>query len=416
MRRLMRGINDLATVNPDLAAEWHPTKNNDLTPENIARGANAKVWWQCSLGHEWSARVYTRSRGSGCPYCKGRKVWAGFNDLATLNPILAAEWHPEENMELTPSDVSCRSIKTVWWKCRCGEEWPKKIQSRSDGSRCKVCSSLATNYFGSLAIESPELAKEWNLDKNGDLTPSDVSCVSKKLAWWTCNKGHEWRMSVGRRYYGVGCPVCKKIAREEKARTNTIAFRYPELIKEWHPFKNGSLQPRDVACGSAQKIWWICSLGHEWEATATMRCSRNHGCPFCAGRYAWPGFNDLASQSPYLASQWHPTKNGTLTPDEVTAKSDKKVWWLYRYDDPQTGKHYDFEWEASVLCRFRTPSVPYLREGNRGIEGMEKRNKKQKEIPKELNDEDFWKSVIVEQEEISIIDFSNDEFVADVLF
>lgn len=30
MAKLIPGVNDLATVNPELAKEWHPTKNGNL--------------------------------------------------------------------------------------------------------------------------------------------------------------------------------------------------------------------------------------------------------------------------------------------------------------------------------------------------------------------------------------------------
>ena len=79
------------------------------------------------------------------------------------------------------------------------------------------------------------------------------------------------------------------------------------------------------------------------------RVMKEFGIPnvlFIISQKVWTGFNDLESNNSELASQWHPTKNGDLTPQTIAAFSNKKVWWLYSYVDPKTGKHFDFEWEA----------------------------------------------------------------------
>ena len=119
------GFNDLVTTNPDLAKEWHPTKNKDLRPTDVTANSNQKVWWLLSyddpitrkhFNFEWQATVHSRSNGYGCPYLSGRYVWLGFNDLATTNPELAKEWHPTKNGDLKPTDIVARSRKKVWWQ------------------------------------------------------------------------------------------------------------------------------------------------------------------------------------------------------------------------------------------------------------------------------------------------------------
>ena len=59
--------------NPTLMAEWNWEKNNELDPKTLTCGSHAKVWWKCEKGHEWQARIADRNKGSGCPYCSGRK-------------------------------------------------------------------------------------------------------------------------------------------------------------------------------------------------------------------------------------------------------------------------------------------------------------------------------------------------------
>ena len=198
----MNKNNSLATLRPDLAEEWNWEKNGELTPSDVTCGSNKKVWWMCKYGHEWMASINNRNRGTGCPYDAGKKVHKN-NSLATLRPDLAEEWNYKKNRDLTPSDVTCGSDKKVWWKCRNGHEWEATVDKRNRGRKCPFCSKAK-----SLATVKPELAIEWNHEKNGDLTPNDVTCGSKKKVWWKCKEGHEWEASIDNRNRGTRCPKC----------------------------------------------------------------------------------------------------------------------------------------------------------------------------------------------------------------
>ena len=103
---------------------------------------------------------------------------------------------------------------------------------------------------------------------------------------------------------------------------------YRELVKEWHPTKNGDLTPKDVTHGSSKKIWWLCSKGHSHYSTVSNRTSKNAtGCPECSGNKVGKD-NNLLALFPKIAKEWHSTKNGNLTPKQVTSKTNRKVWWL----------------------------------------------------------------------------------------
>jgi hypothetical protein len=122
--------------NPELAKEWHPTKNGSLTPADLTPGSNKRVWWICTKGHEWKATISISNRGRGCPYCAGRAV-CDDNCLQSFNLSGAVEWHPAKNGRLTPRDVTSGSSKRVWWRCRKGHDWEAYIHSRSKGyGRC----------------------------------------------------------------------------------------------------------------------------------------------------------------------------------------------------------------------------------------------------------------------------------------
>ena len=77
-----------------LLTQWHPVKNGPLTPRQVSYGSRQKIWWLCPKGHEWQAAVYTRTKGSGCPYCTGKRAWPGDYDLASRWPDLLKQWHP----------------------------------------------------------------------------------------------------------------------------------------------------------------------------------------------------------------------------------------------------------------------------------------------------------------------------------
>ena len=123
-----------------------------------------------------------------------------------------------------------------------------------------------------------------------------------------------------------------------------------------------------VALNSHLKVWWFLPyddpktgkhFDFEWQATVDKR-RNGSGCPYISNNKVWKGFNDLETTNPELAKEWHPTKNGDLKPSMVTAGSELKVWWLLPYDDPKTGKHFDFEWQAIIYSR-KNSSCPYLK-------------------------------------------------------
>jgi hypothetical protein len=142
------------------------------------------VWWKCSKGHEWEAVIAHRNNGSGCPYCAGKKVLKGYNDLKTINPDLAKEWNWEKNGDLKPENVTANSGKKVWWKCSKGHEWQVAIASRNYGNGCPICKSERATSFPEYAIEF--YLKKYGLDvihtyreKGYEL---DIYIPSKKIA------------------------------------------------------------------------------------------------------------------------------------------------------------------------------------------------------------------------------------------
>jgi hypothetical protein len=348
MGKLVRGVTDLATVRPDLATEWHPTKNGDASPQGYTSGSGKEAWWLCSEGHEWQAQISHRNGGRGCPYCSGYRVIRGETDLATTNPDLAAEWNPMQNGDLTPRDVMSGSHKKAWWLCAAGHEWQAAIFSRAKGFGCPVCAGQRVDKgMNDLETKNPDLARQWHPAKNGDVSPRDVMSGSHKKAWWLCAAGHEWEAIIKNRDTGAGCPICS--GNKLLAGFNDLATLNPDLASEWHPTKNGNVTASDVSSSSHKKAWWLCTAGHEWAVTVNNRDSGN-GCPVCAGKQVLAGFNDLATQNPGLAAEWHTERNADISPRDVTAGSGKKAWWICAQGH---------EWEGAIHGRHTGGGCPY---------------------------------------------------------
>ena len=148
-KKLLKGFNDLETKRPDIAEEWHPTKNT-FSPQDVLVCKYIKVWWLGKCGHEWEAYINQRTNiksPTGCPYCAGKKVLEGFNDLKTLRPEIAEEWDYEKN-ELQPTEVTVGSAKLIWWKCKNGHSWQQQIAFRTSkkvNPICPVCKKQMKN-------------------------------------------------------------------------------------------------------------------------------------------------------------------------------------------------------------------------------------------------------------------------------
>ena len=172
----------------------------------------------------------------------------------------------------------------------------------------------------------PELVKEWHPKKNGDLTPKDITHGSTKKVWWLCNKGHSYETAPMERTRKrpTGCPYC---AGKKVHDGNSLELLFPQIAKEWHPIKNGSIKSKDMTFGSDKKAWWLCSNNHSYISTISNRTRMKSGCPYCAGKKASKERN-LQILHPNISKEWHPTKNGNLTPKDVPPASHKKVWWL----------------------------------------------------------------------------------------
>lgn len=203
-----------------LLEQWHPTKNGGLSPSDVTAGCSKKVFWLLSYDDpntgkhhkfEWDARIVDRVNGAGCPYLTGQAVWPGFNDLASLYPAIAKEWHPTRNGDLKPTDVTAGCEGKFWWYLPYDDpitgkhfdfKWPASIGGRVKGDGCPFLSNKAVwQGFNDLATTHPELAKQWHPTMNGNLTSSDVTAGSHKEVYWINSEGEAWKEKIYKRTY-----------------------------------------------------------------------------------------------------------------------------------------------------------------------------------------------------------------------
>ena len=266
---------------PHLTEEWDYEKNVDIDINSVFSNSHQKVWWKCKkVGHSFDSVVSNRTRkGYQCPYCSNQRLCKD-NCLATLYPELSKEWHPTKNGNLTPKDVIAGSPRKVWWKCKKGHKYDCRISHRTEkGVGCPYCSNQKVCKDNCLATTHPELLKEWDYTKNGDLDPNTIVAGFHKKVNWICVRGHKWQATpINRSRLKHKCPYCSN---QKVCKDNCLATTHPELLKDWDYTKNGDLTPEDVVAGSSIIVWWKCKKGHSWETSPSSRART--GCPVCGG-------------------------------------------------------------------------------------------------------------------------------------
>lgn len=376
--------------NPQLMAEWNWEKNVDADPTKITIGSHKKVWWKCSEGHEWEASLNHRtSKGRGCPYCCHNPcVLSGVNDLQTIYPDLAKEWHPTKNGTLQPHQVTAKSSKKIWWKCSKGHEWKTAVNHRANGSGCPYCRNALQTSFPEQAIYYyvkiayadaingyTDIFKNHGMELDIYIPSLNIGIEYDGSAFHKTKVQQQREMKKYRICQDNGIllirirentvdnvdNICDKaillignltesierlklflpnindvdVARDEmhirsnyhsKLKEKSLLHLYPKLCEEWNYDNNKELMPDMFAARSNAKVWWKCSKGHEWSASIDDRVSGN-GCPYCGNRKILLGYNDFASKRPDLIKEWDYSKN-SFSPDSVLPGSGKKAWWV----------------------------------------------------------------------------------------
>lgn len=222
-----------------------------------------------------------------------------------------------------------------------------------------------------LSEEFPELAAQWDYERNGDLTPNKVTVGSNLIVWWKCDicgKSYQRKISnrtapAKRKTESKKCPIC--LGRVIIPGYNSLKARYPEIVeKEWD-YNRNNIDPDTIAPHTNKKVWWICPNGHSYNSLVNNKVLHNGGdCPYCSSQRL-SREKSLGFVNPELSKEWHPTKNGHVTPFDIFASHNKKAWWLC--------SNCGHEWMAKVSNR------------NVGKRGCPKcANSRQSSVPEQL--------------------------------
>ena len=229
--------NSLSTLYPEIAAQWHPTRNGDVHPSAILPTSSYKAWWKCDKGenHVWQRVVAHRTKPRSvfedkCPFCM--KVDRHSQSLAVCRPDLAKEWDYSRNGGLTPEMVSKSSAKKVWWMCEKGHHYQCAVYNRGSthNTGCPICSchqvnaeTCIANYRHLLDFLDPVNNKGSSPHSLSflDVDVNHLSVMSHKQLQWRCpeseydltKKHHVWRCSVyDMEYtYKEECPFCSQV-------------------------------------------------------------------------------------------------------------------------------------------------------------------------------------------------------------
>ena len=392
-RYAIQGENDLMSVDSPLLKEWNYDRNGRLTPSDFKEHSARKIWWKCKKGHEWCSSISDRSRGDGCPYCSGKRVLVGFNDLAHINPYIAKEWNYEKNGNKIPQKYTCKSGIKVWWKCEKGPKcnsgirtsfpeqaiyfyvkkiYPDAVNRCTDvlpnGMEIDIfipSINVGIEYDGSVWHESDK-ALEKEVKKYIECKRNDIFLIRVKEKGGNArenscdvmlriddsfnNEAYSSLFMQLSKYIKIPNEIDVKNDRvhiqenyKTEIKNNSFGSKYADLVVEWDSEKNGMLTPYMFSSNSGERIWWKCCKNHSWQTTISTR-AKGSGCPYCSGRYAIKGENDLQTLRPEIASEWNYNKNGKLLPCEFKSQSNKKVWWKCKEGH---------EWEAIIANRTR---------------------------------------------------------------
>ena len=411
---------NLATEFPNISAEWDYELNTGITPEDVTKGTRDVYYWKCPNGHpSYPARVANRAiNGTGCPVCSGRKLLAGINDLATVNPRLASQWDYEKNYPKTPQEVFPRSGKKYWWICPlCGESYQAIVSNRAAGKAHDKCSKKGSSFpeqaiyyyvkkifsdavsrdtsFGyeldvyipsiNVAVEYDGVKYHEGQEKLERDNKKDALCENADVKLFrfrdpvlpdtnsairiTCPDKRE---SVGegiRELLAQLSPESKIAVDPQKEyyeildntllvqKEKSIVVTHPKIAEEWHPTMNLPLTREKVTSGMSVDVWWVCPACEKPYLAKMYSRKAGRGCPDCGRKSSAKNRsltaakkNNFLLQYRELAKEIFIEDNPGLDISNLAAGSGGEIIWRCR----QCGKPFP----ASIKHRAEGTGCP----------------------------------------------------------
>lgn len=299
-------------------------------PASPSVGRKRQVLTICSAGHQFEtdrARPFAppASREPKCPVCQNNVIHAGYNDLASSHPDVAAEFDETRNGGLTAQQVLASAKEPYFWRCPKGHSYPATPSNRTAAkSKCPVClNRLIVTGINDITTTHPQLLAEWHPSWLRRVPPTTHGAGSQESIIWVCANAHEYAMSIADRVKSKGCHQCR--TGRKRPGTEGLDESHPAIAAEWHPTLNGKVKPSDRSRGSADEAYWLCPAGHTYRQRIERRTA-GYKCSTCSRRNLVPGVNDLASTQPTLVSEFHPYLNHPKVPSKLFAGT-QLLWW-----------------------------------------------------------------------------------------
>ena len=268
---------NITLLSEELQGQWHEELNRYLGNIVIKPYSQHKVWWSCDqcpegLSHDWEAYVYSRSQGTGCPFCSGQAV-CQHNTLVRKAPQVTLFWDAKKNHPLSPDQVTVSSSMRAHWKCSaCLHEWQASVYSKTHGkSGCPKCAKTNGNSRAdgtrqkhpTFARAKHTLLEQWDHDRNSNNGnfPDNTTLGSHKFIWWHCHaypkgKKHSWqappchRITVKR---PSGCPCC---VGRKLCECNSLESVCPDVAADFDVKQNG-VSPAEVTSLATTQYSWL---------------------------------------------------------------------------------------------------------------------------------------------------------------
>ena len=322
---------------PHLVKEWHPTKNGELTPNDLTHGSDKKVWWLCSKEHSYEATIKNKTlKKSQCPYCANKKA-SETNNLQILFPEIAKEWHPTMNKELMPKDFTYGSHKDVWWLCSKGHSYEKGVYLRTHNkspSGCPKCTKQTSEPEIRILSELKWLFEEVN--SRYKLDGKEIDVFFPKFNLGIEYDGHYFHKEredkdLEKNKFLLSQNITLIRVREHPLKSlsiNDVIVNAPlekthldEILKKIYPFVDNNTKEQ-INTYLAKSSFVNEELFKEYRSYFPS--------PFPE--------NSLLNTHPLVSSEWDYDKNYPLRPENFSFGSRIKMWWLcskeHSYESP----------------------------------------------------------------------------------
>lgn len=262
----------------ELKAIWDIERNESLKPHMVTPFSEKEVFWICvnNTSHKWKNTVKSVALGYGCQKCAKRYQYTTEEWIIAARSVHGDKYEYGNTVYVntrTPVAIQCPRHGIF-------EQLPSEHLA---GKGCKYCAKQAFHPIDSLSKLYPEIAKQWDYEKNAQtgITPEEIGINATQKFWWHCTNGkeHSFLATISKRVAGTKCAVCHG---KQVSYDTSIEYLYPDLVKEWS--EKNIYKPSEVTKGSEKKIWWRCKcLKHpDYQATPYSRIKLKTGCPLCA--------------------------------------------------------------------------------------------------------------------------------------